>query len=68
MPAGLWAASYRAIGRGDEGQLQVWMAPLEVGQSLPTLPMWLGADLAVPLDLEASHTAACLDLRIRQAG
>jgi hypothetical protein len=41
---------------------------LEVGQPLPTVPLWVGADLAVPLDLEASHSATCVDLRIRQAG
>ena len=33
------------------------------------VPLWLaGADTAVPLALEASHAAACADLRIRQAG
>jgi hypothetical protein len=37
---------------------------LQIGQQLPTLPLWLAPDLAVPLDLEASHTAACNDLRI----
>jgi hypothetical protein len=65
--AALSAVSYRAVGRED-GQLQVWPAVLEVGRPLPTLPLWLGGELSVPLDLEASHTAACDDLRIRQAG
>ncbi|MSU78885.1 MAG: hypothetical protein EXS16_12420 [Gemmataceae bacterium] len=60
--------SYRSIGREEAGQLLAWPAALEVGQPLPTVPLWLGADLAVPLDLEASHAAACADLRIRQAG
>jgi hypothetical protein len=59
--------SYRSVGREEEGQLLIWPAALEVGRPLPTLPLWLGADLVVPLDLEASHTAACVDLRIRQA-
>ena len=68
VPAALSAVSYRAVGRDEEGQLLAWPATLEVGQALPTVPLWLGADLAVPLDLEASHTAACVDLRIRQAG
>ena len=62
------AVSYRAVGRDEEGRLLAWPAALEVGQPLPTVPLWLGADLAVPLDLEASHAAACVDLRIRQAG
>jgi hypothetical protein len=66
--AALSAVSYRAVGRDEEGQLLAWPSTLEVGQPLPTVPLWVGADLAVPLDLEASHTAACVDLRIRQAG
>ncbi len=65
---GLSAISYRSLGRDNDGQLLAWPSALEVGQPLPTVPLWLGADLAVPLDLEASHAAACTDLRIRQAG
>ena len=68
LPAGLSAVSYRSVGREAEGQLQAWPFALDVGRALPTVPLWPGADLAVPLDLEASHTAACSDLRIRQAG
>jgi hypothetical protein len=64
-PAGLSAVSYRSVGREENGQLLYWPSTLEVGQPLPTVPLWLGADLAVPLDLEASHTAACVDLRIK---
>ena len=67
VPAGLSAVSYRAVGRDEGGRLLAWPAALEVGQPLPTVPLWVAADLAVPLDLEASHTAACVDLRIRQA-
>jgi hypothetical protein len=66
-PRGPAAYSYRPLGGRDAGQLQVWTAELLVGQRLPTLPLWLGGELSVPLDLEASHTAACVDLRIRQA-
>lgn len=60
----LAATSYRAVAGG----LQLWPAALEVGRPLPTLPLWIAADLAVPLDLEASHAAACDDLRVRPAG
>jgi hypothetical protein len=69
MPTGLSAVSYRAIGREEETQeLQVWPAPLSLGQPLPTLPLWIAADFSVPLNLEASYQATCADLRIRQAG
>ena len=59
--------SYRAVGRDHEGRLQAWPSPMGIGESMPTVPLWLGIDLAVPLDLEASHEAACVDLRIRPA-
>jgi hypothetical protein len=68
LSSSLAVVSYRAVGREAAGQLQAWPAALEVGRPLPTVPLWLAADVAVPLDLEASHTAACRDLRIPQAG
>ena len=67
VQAGLYAVSYRAIGRDQAGRLLAWPSPLGIGQALPTVPLWLGADLAVPLDLEVSHTAACADLRIQSS-
>ena len=63
-PAPLTAMSYRSVGRNGDGRLLAWPAILELGRPLPTVPLWLGADLAVPLDLEASHSAARADLRI----
>ncbi len=70
MPSpGLSAVAYRAIDRESETQqLQVWPAPLFLGQSLPTLPLWIASEFSIPLDLEASYQATCRDLRIRQAG
>jgi hypothetical protein len=69
VPTGLSAVSYRAVGREEEmQQLQLWPSPLTLGQSLPTLPLWIAADFSVPLDLDASYRATCQDLRIRQAG
>jgi hypothetical protein len=68
-PTGLSAVSYRAVGREEKAQqLQLWPAPLALGQPLPTLPLWIASDFLVPLDLEASYQATCMDLRIRQAG
>lgn len=66
-PTGRAAVSYRSVGR-EAGRLQVWPFALEVGKPLPTVPLWLHGEIAVQLDLEASHTAACSDLRIDQAG
>lgn len=69
LPSNLAAVSYRAVGREEEAQqLRLWPASLVLGQPLPTLPLWIAADYSVPLDLEASYQATCVDLRIRQAG
>jgi hypothetical protein len=62
------AVSYRAVGLGEGQQLQLWPAALPLGQPLPTLPLWIGPELSVPLDLEASYAATCADLRVPQAG
>jgi hypothetical protein len=68
-PSSLSATSYRAIGMEEEAQqLLIWPAPLALGEPLPTLPLWIAADFSVPLDLEASYQATCVDLRIRQTG
>jgi hypothetical protein len=45
-------------------RLEAWPAALAIGLPLPTLPPWLAAALAVPLDLEAAYVAACVSLRI----
>lgn len=66
--ARLSVVSYRAVGREEESQqLEVWPAPLVLGQPLPTLPLWIASEFSVPLDLEASYQMTCADLRIHQA-
>ena len=61
----LYAVAYRAVKAGQRVQLEMWPAPLAVGLPLPTLPLWLSGELAVPLDLEATYRATCDSLRIR---
>ena len=63
-PTGLFAASYRALRVKDGTRLDVWPHSLAVGAELPTLPLWLEPDLAVPLELEPTYAAACQSLRI----
>jgi len=58
MPEGdLSAVAYRPIVREGE-QIDVWTAPLAVGEGLPTLPLAINAEIALPIDLEATYTAA----------
>jgi hypothetical protein len=44
--------------------LDVAAFPVGIGQELPTVPLWLNRDLAVPLELEFSYARACASLRI----
>lgn len=61
----MYAVAYRATNSNDRPRLEMWPAMLQVGSPLPTLPLWIGEDRAVPLDLEASYTATCEALRLR---
>lgn len=63
-PTGLSAVSYRMVQRKKQVRLDVWPFPLSVGEALPTVPLWLAADLAVPLELETTFAAACKSHRI----
>jgi hypothetical protein len=63
-PPPTYAAACRWRPRGAGRWLEAWSRPLAVGDTLPTLPLWLSEDLAVPLDLEASYERTCQDLRI----
>lgn len=55
----LYAVAYRVRNAGQRTQMEMWPAALSLGEPLPTLPLWLAADLAVPLDLDAGYRAAC---------
>jgi len=66
-PTDLYAVAYRAAAVAQGRQLQAWPAALTLGGPLPQLPLWLGVDICVPLDLEATYQMTCTDLRIRLA-
>lgn len=61
----LYAVAYRVHIVGTRTQLEVWPAPLALGEALPTLPLWLAVDCAVPLELEAGYREACRFAGIR---
>lgn len=63
-PTGLSAVSYRVAREKDRLRFDAWPHALGVGEELPTVPLWLEADLAVPLDLELAFNSACHSLRI----
>jgi uncharacterized protein DUF4058 len=63
-PSGLHAASYRVTRQDETVRLDAWPYQLALGESLPTLPLWLAPNLAVPLELELTYGDASESLNI----
>jgi hypothetical protein len=62
--APLYAASYRTLTAEEPTRLEAWVEALSLGSPLPTLPLWLDADLAIPFDLEESYLSTFDALQI----
>jgi hypothetical protein len=63
-PPPLYAAACRVTRRENEWLLETWAQPLSLGRPLPTVPLWLADNLAVPLELEESYEQSCGILNI----
>jgi hypothetical protein len=63
-PSALHAVACRLTKREAVWLVETWMEPLSIGQPLPTLPLWLTDELAVPVDLESSYEETCRVLRL----
>jgi hypothetical protein len=63
-PGDLYAAAYRTASAGEKLHLEMWVEPLALAATLPTLPLWIGEGQSVPLDLEQGYAAACAARRI----
>ncbi len=66
--ADLYAVAYRAEPGEGKPRLEAWPEALAIGAPLPRLPLWIGPERAVPLDLEAGYTAACRASGLRESG
>ena len=64
-PSHLYAVAYHPTQSADEQRLEAWPEALTIGAALPTIPLWLGEELCLPLALEESYRATCATLRIR---
>ncbi len=60
----LYAASYRPSRRTTGDQIEMWLNPLGVGQTLPTVPLALRGAVTVPVELEATYTEVLRDSRL----
>lgn len=65
-PSPLYASSCRwtTNAEGTRAHLEAWSSPMTVGQSLPSLPLWLTDTHSLLFDLERSYEQACEDLSI----
>jgi hypothetical protein len=57
--ASIYSVSYRPVHRAERNELEVWLAPLAIGQVLPTMPLAVMGAMTVPVDLEAAYRDAC---------
>jgi hypothetical protein len=60
----LYAVACRYMPQGERWRFKTWEQQLTLGQPLPTLPLWLTEDFAIPLDLEESYEETCRVLRL----
>jgi len=60
----LYATAYRPVIRGRKTQIEFWVQPLSIGDSLPTLPLRLVADRFAPVELEVTYNEACRRRRL----
>jgi Protein of unknown function (DUF4058) len=63
-PPPLYTVACRMTRRENEWLLESWAQTLGLGGVLPTVPLWLADNLAVPLELEASYEESCSILNI----
>lgn len=66
--AELYAAAYRPVNRAGQPNLDIWQATMVVGDSLPTLPLWLRGHLCLPVDLDATYHRTSREQRIMTTG
>lgn len=63
-PTGLSAICYRLVRIDGKERLEMWPHELALGAELPTLPLWLEPNLAVPLELELTYAETCSSFRL----
>ncbi len=63
-PPPLYAVACRGTRKEDTWLLEAWAQALTLGQPLPTLPLWLADNLALPLPLNETYEETCRILSI----
>ncbi|GAA6622489.1 hypothetical protein NUACC26_083130 [Scytonema sp. NUACC26] len=60
----LYTVAYRVVERFEQSSLDIWHESFNIGDSLPTLPLWLRGGLCLPVDLNATYDRTCREQRI----
>jgi hypothetical protein len=60
----LYAVAYRPVRRQEQDMIDLWPTPVSLGEALPQLPLYLGAELCVLVDLETTYLEACRRLKL----
>jgi len=60
----LYSVAYRPLRATGADRIETWPVALAIGQSLPTMPLSLDAELCVPVNLEAEYEEACQRRRV----
>lgn len=63
----LYTTAYRPFQQDEQITLAIWQEQLTLGQSLPTMPLWLRREYCAPLALEATYVETCQALRLSLA-
>ncbi len=64
-PSPMYATTLRMRYEDGRRLMDNWYHQLAVGETLPTLPIWLTESRAISLNLESSYQETCRALRIR---
>lgn len=61
---GAGVATYSAACRRRAPFIETWAYPMGIGDTMPTLPLYLGDNIVIELELEDSYAETCRVLRI----
>lgn len=65
MNASLYTTAYQVAKHHTKSCLDIWQQPLEIGQTLPIMPLWLRGAICLPIDLGSIYELTCQEQRIR---
>jgi len=62
----LYCSAYRYVSDEENPTTEIWAYPLQVGDFLPDMPLFISQKVAVPVKLEQAYMRTCQELKINQ--